>query len=121
MDPKLQYLENLRRKGYTENFTAVSSSSILTDHKRIYQPGELKITSFYTCSGEADPLDYSVMFAIETYDGKKGILINEHCERPDDKVESFINCIKLARQHNKKLWFKHSWQKMFRIKFSMNI
>ncbi|MGZ3901386.1 MAG: hypothetical protein ACXVNM_08395 [Bacteroidia bacterium] len=121
MDLKIKYIENLRRKGYTENFTATSSSNILTDHKKIYKPAQIKIASFFTYTSESDPQDFSVMYAIETADGKKGILVDEHCESPDSKVENFINSIKQARQHNKKFWFIHPWQKMFKVNFSMNV
>ncbi|MBA3662961.1 MAG: hypothetical protein H0W61_01965 [Bacteroidetes bacterium] len=120
MDQKIKYLENLRKKGYTESFTATSTSRILTDHKKLYGPEEIKITSFYTYSEDTDPQDYSVVYAIETNDGKKGILLDPHCKSPDDNVESFINSIKQARQ-NKKSWFSQPWQKMFKVKFSMNV
>lgn len=121
MNSKLQYIENLRRKGFTETFTSTSTYNILTDQKRIYQPADVKISSFYTLEGENDPKDYSIMYAIETSDGKKGILVDEHCESPDDRVENFINSIKLAKQNNKKHWFLHPMQKLFKVKFSMNI
>jgi len=123
MDSKIKYLDSLRRKGYTENFApaATSSPNILTDKKRSYKPGEIKIASFNTFSSDTDPNDFSVMYAIETIDGKKGVLVDEHCESPDAKVESFINSIKLAKQNNKKYWFMHPWQSMFKVKFSMNI
>jgi hypothetical protein len=120
MDPKLQYIENLRKRGYTETFTASASSHIITDQNKLYQPCDLKINSFYTYSPETDPHDYSVLYAIETTDGKKGILINDHCEKPDDSVESFINSIKTAKQ-NRKMWFKQPWHNMFKVKFSMNV
>ncbi|MCW3078473.1 MAG: hypothetical protein JWO32_3082 [Bacteroidetes bacterium] len=121
MDSKIQYIENLRRRGFTENFTTSASYTILTDHKKIYEPRELKISSFYTYSAETDPKDYSVLYAIETIDGKKGILIEDHCESPDEKVENFINSIKTARQNHKKHWFINPIQKMFKVKFSMNL
>lgn len=120
MDPKLQYIENLRKRGYTETFTTSASQHVVTNHNKTYPPADLKINSFYTYSPESDPKDYSVLYAIETSDGKRGILINEHCEKPDDTVESFINSIKQAKQ-NKKTWYKQPLEKMFRVKFSMNI
>ncbi len=121
MDSKLQYIENLRRKGFTETFTSTSTYSILTDHKSIYQPQDVKISSFYTYEAESAPNYYSIMYAIETSDGKKGILVDEHCESPDNRVENFINSIKLAKQNNKKHWFLHPMQKLFKVKFSMNV
>jgi hypothetical protein len=121
MDSKLQYIESLRRKGYTETFTSTASYNILADQKRIYQPADVKVTSFYTYEAETEPKDYSIMYAIETNDGRKGILVDDHCESPDDRVEKFINSIKVAKEYNKKHWFLHPMQKLFKVKFSMNV
>lgn len=121
METKIQYLENLRKKGFTENFTSSSSYKIHTDYKKSYEPQDVKISSFYTYSADTNPQDYSVLYAIETCDGKKGILIDDHCESPDERVEGFINTIKQARQNTKKHWFIAPIQKLFKVKFSMNL
>lgn len=120
MDPKLLYIETLKKRGYTETFTPSGTSGLLTTRQKLYRPGDVKINGFYTCSSDSDPTDYFVLFAIETKDGKKGILVNEHCEKPDEKIEGFINSIKTAKE-NKKSWFKNPLQKMFRVKLSMNM
>jgi hypothetical protein len=121
METKVQRIEDLRKKGFTENFSPCNAYYIINENKKVYKPFEVKISSFYTGEEENDPNQNFVLFAIETNDGKKGILVEEHCERPGEKIAGYLNTVKLARKKNKKSWFLQPMSKLFKISFSSNL
>jgi len=46
--------------------------------------------NFYRFEGSSDPADNSILFAIETSDGKHGTLVDAFGPYADTKVTSFI-------------------------------
>jgi hypothetical protein len=61
-----------------------------------------------------------VVFAIETNDGKKGILVHHENEAMGEKISEFIHVVNVARRKNKKYWFLQPVQWLFRFPFSYN-
>lgn len=90
MDTLVECMNVLRERGYKHNFIATKEDSILDDEKKEYQPGEVRIDSFYRFEGESDPGDNSILYAIETNSGEKGILINSYGANSDTKITAFI-------------------------------
>ena len=91
MDTLVECMNVLRERGYKHNFNATKEDTILDDEKKEYKPDQVKISSFYRCEGESDPGDSSILYAIETNDGKKGIVINSYGPTSDTKVTTFID------------------------------
>lgn len=68
----------LTAEGYTENFTMTDLGLQAPSTNTTYTPNEVKITSFYRFEGESDPADNGIVYAIETNDGLKGMLIDAY-------------------------------------------
>lgn len=90
MDTLVECMAVLRERGYKHNFTATKEDTILDDVKKEYKPEEVKINSFYRFEGESDPGDSSILYAIETNTGEKGIIINSYGPTSDTKITGFI-------------------------------
>lgn len=90
MDTLVECMAVLRERGYKHNFTATKEDTVLDDAKKEYKPEEVKISSFYRFEGESDPGDSSILYAIETNTGEKGIIINSYGPTSDTKTTSFI-------------------------------
>jgi hypothetical protein len=120
MKTKIKCIEYLRDKGFTEDFTSSPRFRIHTASNKTYRPHELKISSYYQCTSEETLEKDSVVFAIETNDGKKGILVDQEYEAMNEKISEFIHVVNVARKKNKKYWFLQPVKWLFRFRFSYN-
>lgn len=68
----------LTKEGYSENFVAADEGLEAPSTKKVYPPEELRIVNFYRFEGNSDPADNSILYAIETSDGIKGMLIDAY-------------------------------------------
>lgn len=81
----------LQKAGFTENFVPHKSGIEAPSTKKLYVPNEVKIINFYRFEGESDPADNSVLYAIETDDGTKGLLVDAYGgPYVDQRVGQFI-------------------------------
>lgn len=81
---------NLQAEGYTENFVAKQNGIEAPSLKRVYKPWEVKINSFYRFEGESDPADNSILYAIETEDGVKGMIVDAYGAYSNPLIDEFI-------------------------------
>jgi hypothetical protein len=119
METQSECIENLRKKGFTEEF--VSERSFCVRSKKVYRPHEVKVSGFYQYPGDQTDASYSVLMALETIDGKKGILVARSGENLDKQISEFIHVVTLARRRNKKYKFLLPMQWFFKFKFSVNL
>lgn len=73
-DTMSEALADLRKRGYTEDFN-LGSDALVCDIARVH-PEEFEITEIYRFEGNTDPADEAVLFAIESKNGLKGVLVN---------------------------------------------
>jgi hypothetical protein len=84
-------VNSLVLQGFSEDFKAREAGLESLSTKRMYHPDEVKILNFYRFEGESDPADNSILYAIETTDGKRGTLVDAYGPYADSKVTKFIN------------------------------
>ena len=65
---------DLKKRGFTLDFNLDENCLICNGHQ--YNAKDFEITEFYRFEGNTDPADEAVVYAIESVDGKKGILVN---------------------------------------------
>ena len=73
-----QIIAILRNKGYNEDFEMTNRGFTAKNTGRTLSPDRLKIRKIYRFEGESNPGDMSVLYAIETDEGIKGILIDAY-------------------------------------------
>ncbi|MDF2455378.1 MAG: hypothetical protein K0R51_1371 [Cytophagaceae bacterium] len=83
-------IEAVKKDGYTKNFMANEEGLLNLDTNQTYGPHDVKISNFYRFEGESDPGDSSILYAIETKDGQKGILTDSYGPYSDTNVTDFI-------------------------------
>lgn len=92
--PKMKTLsENVNEaieKGFVENFIVVTKGLSTEDKKAVYAPADIAISDFYRFEGYSDPQDNSILYLIETNDGRKGTLIDAYGAQADAKISTFI-------------------------------
>lgn len=88
-------------KGYTENFKVITKGLSTQNEESIYAPQEVAIPNFYRFEGYSDPQDNSILYLIETNDGKKGTLIDVYGAEADVKISNFIREVEDIQKKNK--------------------
>ncbi len=85
-------INNLRKQGYTDNFTQLGELTI--------KPEEFEIDVIHRIEGMTDLEDESILYAISSKDGKrKGILINAYGIYSDGNMNRFLE--KMTMKHHK--------------------
>lgn len=90
MEPSSDRLEQLRKEGFTNDFMVKDGYLTFNDSPVGYKPESVKIVSYYRYEGISDPADNSIVYAMETSDGHKGILTDAYGMYADEKTGKFI-------------------------------
>ncbi|HVV03486.1 MAG TPA: hypothetical protein VHC96_04650 [Puia sp.] len=85
----------LKQRGFTIDFNLEAECISCADSQ--LKPSEFMITETYRFEGESDPADEAVVYAIESKDGRKGILVNGFGISADELGEEMVE--KLAVRH----------------------
>jgi hypothetical protein len=67
-------IDELRKKGYTEDFNL--QENCLICNTRVFNPADFEIKEVVRFEGNSDPADAAVVYGIESNSGLKGILVN---------------------------------------------
>lgn len=82
-------VNSLVKQGFSENFS-VKEDLLIGANDITYSPDKVIITNFYRFEGPSDPADSAILYAIQTDDGKKGILVDAYGTSADDNVTEFV-------------------------------
>ena len=74
-DTVVEAVKGLKQRGYTIDFN-LEADRIFCDKTLVsLMPADFEITEFYRFEGASDPADEAVVYAIESRDGRKGVLV----------------------------------------------
>lgn len=91
-------LRKLEGEGYTDQYKVEGAKLIdLTNNKK-YKPKDVKAVNFYRFEGISNPDDMSILYAIETSDGRRGTLVDAYGMYSDDETGEFINQIEINKK-----------------------
>ncbi|QNL22633.1 phosphoribosylpyrophosphate synthetase [Hyphobacterium sp. CCMP332] len=68
----------LKERGFTIEFSTEKSHIISIDKDLKYEPEDFDIVEIHRFEGMTNPGDMSVLYAIESKDGKKGLLVDAY-------------------------------------------
>jgi len=69
-------VNDLKKRGFTLDFNLEETVITCKEHDLSLKPEELHIREVYRFEGESNPSDEEVVYAIESDDGKKGVLVD---------------------------------------------
>lgn len=90
-------IKDLQDKGFTENLNFCDSGLENRRKSCIYPAAELHVREFYRFEGETDPGDNSILYAIETSDGHKGLLVDAYGAYSGNIPSDIIAKLKIDR------------------------
>lgn len=76
--------------GYSANFTVNDRMLQHADSGKAYQPEQVHVVDFYRFEGVSDPEDNSILYIIETNDGRKGTIADAFGAYADAEVGEFF-------------------------------
>ncbi len=68
----------LQEEGYTEDFNLVADGIESKHLKKQWKAGELDVIKYYRFEGMSSTGDNSILYVVETTDGKKGLLVDAY-------------------------------------------
>ena len=85
-------LTALKGKGYDKDFNIDKTGGMYVkgEESRHYTPEEVEIIEFHRFEGSSDPGDMSIVYALETSSGEKGILIDMFGTYSNANVSAFF-------------------------------
>lgn len=92
MDTLLERMSSLKEKGYTTEFKVEDGKLKPIDIQdgEGVGPEQVKVVQHYRFEGESDPGDMQVLYAVETSEGKKGILTDGFGTYSNQEVSKFM-------------------------------
>lgn len=77
-DTLLEALQDLKKRGFTHDFNIEQDKIYCANLKMYYHPKEFQVVEFYRFEGISDPDDNSIVYAVETSTGDKGVLVDAY-------------------------------------------
>lgn len=74
-DTVSQAVNGLKQRGFSLDFNLQENCLICSESNK-YQLDQFEITEVYRFEGDTDPADEAVVYAIESHNGKKGVLVS---------------------------------------------
>ncbi len=88
-------LNALRNDGYTESFMIDDHGMRGLENRNRIKPEDVTIVQYHRFEGTSNPDDMSVVYAIETRDGRKGTLVDAYGTYTNPEVDAFVKKAKL--------------------------
>jgi hypothetical protein len=91
----VEAIEDLKKRGFTSNFEFLDQTFQDVDSGRTFTADELTIVKHYRFEGASDPDDMSVVYAIESNDGLKGVIADAFGLYANPDLGGFLETVKI--------------------------
>ncbi len=75
-DTVAEAVKGLKQRGFTIDFNLEPDRISCPKTQLSLTPADFEITEFYRFEGDSDPADEAIVYAIESKEGSKGVLVN---------------------------------------------
>jgi hypothetical protein len=86
-------IEELKKRGFVERFDVTAGRLRALGNGRVFDPEDLKIREYHRFEGVSDPDDASIVYAIETRSGTKGLLVDAFGTYANPEVGRFLETV----------------------------
>ncbi len=90
-DTVSEAVNDLTKRGYTHNFKPCSEGIECTELNLKLSPENFKIKETYRFEGITDPADEAIVYAIESNNGIKGVLVNGYGIYSDSTTDAMVS------------------------------
>ena len=89
-DTLSQAQKELYDRGYTIGFNVMAENKIVDEEDKVYEPKDIEIEEFHRFEGMSNPADMSIIYALKTSDGNKGIIIDTYGAESSKALADFL-------------------------------
>jgi hypothetical protein len=90
---EIDAIRDLRRNGYSAEWEFRDNALCDSGSGRCFRPGELTIVEHHRFEGASDPEDMSVVYALESDDGARGIVVDAFGAYANPGLADFLDKI----------------------------
>lgn len=90
-------LEDLKKKGYDQNFIITSEGLYCPRTEQTFLPKDVHIVEFHRFEGETNVSDMSIAYALETSGNCKGVIVDAYGTYSDTIVSDFIKQVEFKK------------------------
>ena len=94
-DTVSQAVNGLKERGFTIDFNLQANCIECEGQK--FHPEDFEIKEFYRFEGESDPADESIVYAIESRNGMKGVLVNAFGVYSESLSDEMVRKLKFSK------------------------
>jgi hypothetical protein len=91
-------IQKLRERGFTANFEFLGRAFRDVDSGRTFKAEDLAIVEHYRFEGASDPDEMSVVYAIESEDGTRGIVADAFGVYANPELGGFLNDVTIREE-----------------------
>lgn len=88
-------IEALKKKGFTEDFNLIENGLENKSKKQLFEAKTLNVVEVHRFEGYTNPDDSSVLYAIETATGEKGLLVDAYGAYSESISREMIDKLKI--------------------------
>jgi hypothetical protein len=100
-DTVTEAIINLKQRGYILDFNLEENELVCFEPSLKLHPEQFHIHEVYRFEDNTDPDDQAILFAIETDDGHKGILLNAYGAKNDSIADALVQKLKIFYEQKK--------------------
>lgn len=91
--------EALRKRGFKDEFKLQGKMRMRNlNNKKAYAAKDMYIIEYHRFEGMSNPSDMSIVFAVETNDGRKGIIISSYGMYANMELVEFLDKVKVKER-----------------------
>lgn len=94
-DTLSEAINNKQAEGYTFDFNLSNSTLECKALNEVFQATEFNVDAFYRFEGDSNPDDSSILYAIHTQSGVKGLLVDAYGTYSDNLNAEMIQKLKM--------------------------
>lgn len=99
MTPLSAILNELRDRGFVDDFELVGSKLLSKQTGKLFSSDEIVIERFYRFEGDSSADDMAVLYAVRTSSGTMGTIIDAYGVYDNDELADFLRDVKVINNN----------------------
>lgn len=98
-DTVREAIEGLKARGFTSNFEFIDGCFKSMDNGFQFEAGELTIVEHHRFEGISNPADESIVYAIESRSGERGVLVDAYGVYANPELSVFLTGVETNEKY----------------------